>query len=63
MAKEKACRKCKSIVETGSKCPKCGSDELSDTFKGKVVVINPEQSEVANNLKVREKGKFAIKLG
>lgn len=62
MAAQKACKKCKSVVE-GSKCPKCGSDEIAENSKGKVTVLNPEQSEVANNLKIKTKGSYAIKLG
>ena len=61
MASQKACKKCKSIFE-GSKCPKCGSEEFTETFKGKVHVINPEQSEIAKNLKLSEKGVFAAKI-
>jgi DNA-directed RNA polymerase subunit E" len=61
MAKEKACKKCKTIFE-GPRCTKCGSEEFSDAYKGQVVVINPEQSEVAKNLKLHEKGRFAVKL-
>ncbi len=61
MAKEKACRQCKTIYE-GTKCPKCGSVEFSDTFKGKIAVLDPENSEIAKNLNVKEKGTFAIKL-
>ncbi len=57
----KACRQCKTIFE-GTKCPKCGSEEFSDSSKGKVIVLDVEQSEVAKNLKVREKGTYAIKL-
>ena len=60
MAKEKACKQCKSIFE-GSKCPRCGSTEISDSFKGKVVVLNPEQSEVAKHLNIKDKGNFAVK--
>lgn len=60
MAGQKACKQCKTIFE-GMKCPKCGSEEFSDAFKGKVIVMNPEQSEIAQNLKIREKGTFAIK--
>lgn len=59
-SKEKACRQCKTIFE-GTKCPKCGSEEISDSHKGKVIIINPEQSEIAQNLKLKEKGTFAIK--
>jgi DNA-directed RNA polymerase subunit E" len=62
MGKEKACKQCKIIYE-GSKCPNCGSEESSDSFKGKVVVLKAEDSEVDKNLKIKGKGKFAIKLG
>jgi DNA-directed RNA polymerase subunit E" len=58
---EKACKKCKLIFE-GTKCPKCGSEEFTDNFKGRVVVLKPEESEIAKNLKIKEKGAFAIKV-
>ena len=61
MAKEKACKECKTIY-TGTKCPKCGSTESVDTFKGKVVVLNPEESEIAKQIGLKEKGTFTIKL-
>lgn len=61
MAKEKACKQCRTIYE-GAKCKKCGSNEFTDTFKGKIYVFNPEQSELANNLKLKEKGEFAVRL-
>lgn len=61
-SKEKGCRKCKAIYE-GNTCPQCGSQESADNFKGKVVILNPEQSEIANNLKIKKKGSFAVKLG
>lgn len=60
MAKEKACKNCKMIYE-GYKCPNCGSDEHSDSYKGKVNVLKPEESEVAKNLNIKHKGTFAIK--
>ncbi len=61
MAVEKACKKCKTIYE-GSKCSKCGSDEKANVFKGKIIVFDPEKSEVAKNLGFNEKGKFAVRL-
>ena len=60
MAKEKACKNCKLIYE-GEKCPQCDKKEVSDTFKGKVEIINPEKSEVAKQLKRTKKGLYAIK--
>ncbi|MBI2452108.1 DNA-directed RNA polymerase subunit E'' [Candidatus Pacearchaeota archaeon] len=61
MSKQKACKNCKTIY-SGVKCPKCGSEDSSDSFKGKVVIFNPEQSEVAKNLNLKEKGEYAIKV-
>ncbi len=62
MATEKACKKCKFVYEGAGKCPKCGSEEHTDGFKGKVVVLKPEESEIANNLKIKERGTFALRV-
>ena len=61
MAKEKACKICRAIYE-GPKCPNCESAEFADTFKGKIIVLNPEASEIAKELKIEKKGAFAIRL-
>jgi len=61
MPKEKACKICRAIYE-GEKCPKCGSKESADTFKGRIVVLNPEKSEIAQKLNLKEKGNFTIKV-
>ncbi len=58
----KACRNCKAIYE-GQKCPQCDSTEFSESFKGKISVVNPEQSEIATHLGIKKKGLYAIKLG
>lgn len=61
MPKSKACKLCNTIFETGEKCPKCESKESTESFKGRVVVLNPEKSEIAKKLNLKEKGNFAIK--
>jgi DNA-directed RNA polymerase subunit E" len=61
MAKTKACKLCKTIVEEGEKCPSCGSKELTEGFKGRIVVLDPEKSELAQKVGLKEKGNFAIK--
>ncbi|MEK6741955.1 MAG: transcription elongation factor subunit Spt4 [Nanoarchaeota archaeon] len=60
MAKQKACRLCSTIYE-GDKCPKCDSKDSTESFKGKIVVLNPEKSEIANKINLKSKGNFAIK--
>lgn len=62
MATERACKSCKFVYEGAGKCPKCGSEENVESFKGKVVVLKPEESEVAKNLKIKEKGTYALKV-
>jgi DNA-directed RNA polymerase subunit E" len=61
MAKSKACKICNTIVESGEKCPKCDSRELTEGYKGRIVVLDPEKSEIAQKLKLKDKGNFAIK--
>jgi len=61
MPKNKACKVCNKIYETGDKCPDCESKENTETFKGRVVVLDPEKSEIAKKLNIKNKGNFAIK--
>jgi len=60
MVKQKACKICNRVYE-GDKCPKCDSKESTDNFKGRIVVVNPEKSEIAQKLNIKDKGNFAIK--
>jgi DNA-directed RNA polymerase subunit E" len=61
MVKPKACKLCKTIYE-GEKCPKCDSKESTEGFKGKIALLNPEKSEIAQKINIKEKGIFAIKV-
>lgn len=58
--KRKACKICKTIFE-GEKCTRCESKEIVDNFKGRIHILNPEKSEIAQKLNLKEKGEFAIK--
>ena len=59
--KERACRNCKSITE-GSVCPLCGGASLSEDWIGYVVVLDPENSEIAKRLKISQPGKYALRV-
>ena len=59
----KVCKKCRAIVTEGAKCSQCGSEEFTDSFKGKITILKPEESEIAKNTKITKKGTYAIKLG
>ncbi|MBM3234397.1 DNA-directed RNA polymerase subunit E'' [Candidatus Pacearchaeota archaeon] len=57
---KKACKICKKIYE-GDKCPECGSQEYVSEFKGRVMILDSENSEVAKKLNIKKKGLYAIK--
>ena len=60
MKTEKACKKCGMIYE-GGKCPNCGSQEHIVEIKGKLMILDTENSEVAKNLKINKKGSYVIR--
>jgi DNA-directed RNA polymerase subunit E" len=43
-------------------CPACGSDNLSDDWAGYVVIIDPEESEIADKMEVDLAGRYALKV-
>jgi DNA-directed RNA polymerase subunit E" len=59
--KTRACKKCRFIFEEGEKCPKCGSGNYTESFKGRIEIINPEKSEIAKELKLADKGIYTIR--
>ena len=58
---EKACKKCKRIT-TGKKCPVCGSQELTPHWRGLVIIIDPDKSQIAKELNIEIPGKYALKV-
>jgi len=67
MVKELACRKCKCVT-IGKVCPACKSSDLTPDWEGIVVVANPEESRIAQTLKISveqwkiENPKYALKV-
>ena len=57
---EKVCKQCNMIYE-GDRCPGCGNQEYSEEIKGRLVMFDAENSEIAKNAKIMKKGKYAIK--
>lgn len=58
---EKACRNC-NFVTKGSTCPVCGGASLSNDWSGYVVVLDPENSEIAKRLNITQPGKYALRV-
>ena len=62
MAKEKACRTCRMVVEDAAECPNCGGTAFTTFWRGYVVIIDPEKSEIAKKMGTTKPGKFALRL-
>ena len=58
---EKACANCHFITKENV-CPKCRSTSLSEDFGGIVIVFDPEASAVAKAMKIKDKGRYALKV-
>lgn len=46
----------------GTTCPNCEGTEFTETWKGKIVVMKPEESVMAKKLKIEKPGTYAIKI-
>ncbi len=53
------CRNCKRFTFEKI-CPVCKSTNLSTSWKGLVIILKPEESEIAKTLNIKEEGKFAL---
>lgn len=72
----RACRKCRKIIEEDNfktpaeknkrkiikECPVCGSQAFTTFWKGYVLVIDPEKSDVAKSMEVTTPGRYALRL-
>ncbi|MFH1511017.1 MAG: transcription elongation factor subunit Spt4 [Candidatus Woesearchaeota archaeon] len=61
MSKKKVCKKCKMFVE-GSECFNCKGNQFSNSWQGRLFVIEPEKSEIAKKIGIETKGEYAIKV-
>ena len=61
MARELACRKCRAIT-IGKVCSICKSSDLTRDWSGIILIVQPENSQVAKTLEITQKGKYAQKV-
>ncbi|MGM5482109.1 MAG: transcription elongation factor subunit Spt4 [Nanobdellota archaeon] len=61
MTKKKVCKKCKMFID-GNQCPNCKGETFANNWMGKVLIIDPKRSIVAEKMGIETKGEFAIKI-
>jgi DNA-directed RNA polymerase subunit E" len=57
----RACRNCKIIIEENV-CPICKGTDLSDDYSGLLIVVDPEGSQMAQKMDIKEEGRYALKI-
>ena len=58
---KKVCKKCRIFVE-GAVCPICKNSNFTETWKGRINVIDANKSEIAKKVGIDVKGEYAIKV-
>lgn len=57
----KACRQCKVLTKE-STCPICKGSELSEDFLGFVIILDPNKSQLAQKMSIKEAGQYALNI-
>ena len=61
MAKKKICKSCRIFYDEGT-CPICKGTTTATSFQGRIFVVNPETSPIAQKMGVKNKGEYALKV-
>jgi len=59
--KKKVCKRCKIFVE-GNECPICKSNQFSNNWQGRIYIVDPSKSMIAQKIDIKAKGEYAIKV-
>lgn len=57
----KVCKNCRRLVDENV-CPACKDSELTSNWKGYVIIIDPENSEIAKRLDIKAPGRYALRI-
>lgn len=58
---EKVCKTCKAFY-IGDKCPICGSTARATAWYGKLIILEPQKSMIANALNIKKAASYALKV-
>lgn len=58
---KKACKKCLIFVQ-GNECPVCKGNSFSNSWQGRINIIDANKSEIGKKVGIEVKGEYAIKV-
>lgn len=57
----RACRTCKMITDENV-CPNCRSTDLGDDYSGLLIVLDAENSQLAEKMAIEKEGRYALRI-
>jgi len=60
MSRKKVCKSCKIFVD-GQECPVCKGQNFSTNWQGRIYIVDPKKSIVAEKVGLPAKGEYTIK--
>lgn len=60
--KYRVCKNCGRLVLEERECPICKSNQIVDKYKGRVVILDAKNSEIAKKIGATHNGNYAIKF-
>jgi len=60
MAK-KVCKKCKIFV-SGTECPLCKGNIFTESWQGRINIVDSNKSEIAKKIGITSKGEYVLKV-
>ncbi len=61
MKKKKVCKHCKAFA-TKDTCEVCHGASFGENWKGRILILNTEKSQIAAKLGVKKNAEYAIKV-
>ncbi len=58
--KKKVCKSCGYLTRENV-CPVCNSNSFAEKFKGRVLIVNSKESEIAKKIGKEVNGQYALK--
>ena len=59
--KKKVCKECGRLAENELICPNCKSKTFLEKYKGRVLIIDAKNSEIAKKIQAEHNGNYAMK--
>jgi len=59
---KKVCKNC-GYLTNSKECESCNSKEFLPKYKGRAIIVNLKESEVAKKIDAKKQGNYALKYG